>query len=187
MIQGFKRFFFTVAHQPGRTLLLSGAAFFLLSLITGSIALDLLALAFLTPAAIWLRVKPLPVGANFAALPSMPLLDGKPYLFLFQHRRSDASDKSCHELLRSLISDKNKLNTRLPKGVYCTITHDSVIHVLQKCDNVQLDDEPKLLYRDTLRLILTHQTGGRCRRCKARCAAWNSEARNFYLVRFTVS
>lgn len=186
MIQGFKRFFFTVAHQPGRTLLLSGAAFFFLSLVTGSVALDLLALVFLTPAAIWLRVKPLPVGANFAVLPSMPLLDGKPYLFLYQHRRGDANSMSCRELLRSLISDKNELNTRLPKGVYCTITHDSVIHVLQKCDNVQLDDEPKLLYRDTLRLILTHQTGGRCRRCKARCAAWNSEARDFYLVRFTV-
>lgn len=186
MTRSFKSTFYTIAMTPGRTLFLLGAVFCILALLTLSLGFYLLALLFLVPCLIWQRKKRQYIGQNFLIMPSMPILDGKPYLFLCQRPRKNVKDLSCWHIQRSLIEDKQNIPAQLPKGNYCTITHESVLHILDKCDNITLDGEPRFLYTTTLRSILTAQTGGRCKRCKPRCRAWNTEARDFYLVRFTV-
>lgn len=185
MIQNFKRCFFSLSLQPGKLLLLAGTACVALGAVLCSAALELLAVFLLLPVAIWQHVGRRPVGHNFVALPSMPVLDGKPYFVLGQRRRKDAGHKSCRELQRSLVLDKRNLRDQLPKGSYQAITHENVLHFLRECDYIQVDAEPRLLYQDTLRPVLMNQTKGRCRRCEAPCRAWRSRARNFYLVRFT--
>ena len=185
------RFFKTCWHcllwQPGRTLTLLSLAVLVLSIALrcadGCFASVIVAL----PAAIWQKTKTKRIDTNFAIMPSMPILDGKPYLFLYQKTRKDVKNVSCHEQLRSLIRDKNTLGASLPAGNYTTITHDSVLRVFRKCGNIHIIGEPVMLYKDSLRMVISKEMGGRCRRCKAPCAAFRSEPRNFYLVHFSVA
>ncbi len=187
MIQNIRMVFFGLLLQPGKTLTFLSTATLALSIAAHS-AEGCLAAALLGAVVIvWQKSKSLSVGANFAIMPTMPLLDGKPYLFLYQKKRKGAKNVSCREHLRALICDKNALGAALPAGEYKTITHDSALRVLRKCKNIQVIGEPVPLYRKSLRSILQAQTGGRCKRCKTPCTPFRSEPRKFYLVHFKVA
>ncbi len=187
MIQNIRMVFFGILFQPGKTLTFLSAATLTLSVAAHS-ADGCLAAALLGAVVIvWQKSKSRSVGVNFAIMPTMPLLDGKPYLFLYQKKRTGAKKVSCREHLRSLICDKYALDAALPAGEYKTITHDSALRVLRECKSIQMIGEPVPLYRKSLRSILQAQTGGRCKRCKTPCTPFRSVPRNFYLVHFEVA
>lgn len=186
MIHAFKRTVVMTVLQPGRALLITGTAFLILSLCLRSLVLDEIAFVCTLPVLFWHRYKSTPVGANFHVMPSMPFIDGKPYLYLYQKPQRGAKDIGCWELLASLIRDKNEINDKLPAGVYKAFTHEPALRVLEHCDRVHIMGQPKPLCADTLRHILKAQTKGRCKRCTNRCASWLAEPRMFYSVCFAV-
>lgn len=186
MFRSFKPSFYSLLWQPGRTMNAAGLVAFSLAVAANCTPLFALSLILFALASIWQAAMTRRIDDNFAVMPSMPLLDGRPYYFLFQKRREDASTVLCQEQLRSLIRDKLSLGEDLPRGRYLTITHDTVLKVFDRCDAIRLDGEPVPLYRKRLGDTLNKQMNGRCRRCAAPCAAYRSEPRAFYLVRFTV-
>ena len=186
MKQSFKRLFWTLYFTPGRFLMPIGLVVYLCGLILSSPLLFLLGLAALLFCAFWQRTKWKRVGNNFAAMPSVPFFDGKPYLFFYQKAQKNAKDLSCKDLLRSLIDDKNNIPAQLPAGNYIAITHDNILSIMRESPYITLDAEPRLLYKVPLHSVLKAQTRGRCKRCKKRCPSWNAGPRPFYLVRFSV-
>lgn len=187
MIRNFKVFLYAAYLQPGRTPMAIGTLLLATSVLARSWCLYLIAMIILVAVAVWQKVMLKPIDENFAVLPSIPILDGKPYLYLCQRRRSDVGKLSCKELRRMLISDKRTLNEALPQGTYQTMTHENVLRIFNKCSRIHIEVEPKHIYEETLHHDLMRLTKGRCRRCKNRCAPWSAPARDFYYVRFTVS
>lgn len=164
-----------------------GLVAYLCGFFLSSPPLFVLGLAALIFYVFWQYTKWMRIGNNFAAMPSIPFFDGEPYLFFCQKAQKNAKELSCKGLLRSLIDDKNNIPAQLQPGNYIAITHDSVLKIMRDIPRITLSGEPSLLYKAPLHSVLKAQTRGRCKHCKARCRAWNEEARNFYLVRFTVS
>lgn len=187
MFQSFKSFFFNLLWQPGRSMTVAGLIAFSLAAAVDCAPLFALSLVPFVLVSIWQATMTRRIDDNFAVMPSMPLVDGKPYYFLFQKKRKDAKTVRCHEQLRSLIRDKISLGEALPRGRYLTITHETVLKVFAGCGSIRLDGEPVPLYRKRLGNTINKQMNGRCRRCAAPCAAYRSEPRMFYLVRFTVA
>ena len=185
MIQNFKRFLLSVPVQPGTIPILLGAFCMLFGLLQLSVLWELIALVILIPTAVWQRVTRRELGQNFILLRSIPILDGTPYYFVCQKPQKNAAHMSCKMLLQSLLHDKYSYDPQLPKGHYRAITHNGIIRILKENEHIQLEGLIPL-YTDTLRPILTKQTGGRCRHCDRRCASWNAKPRQFYLVSFTV-
>ena len=185
MIQNFKRLFLSLLVQPCAIPTLFSACCILLGFIQFSVPWELIALTVLIPTAVWQRVTRRELGQNFILLRSIPLLDGPSHYFVCQRQRKGAAHMSCKALLQSLLQDKYSYDPLLPKGCYRAITHKGIIRILKENEHIELDGLIPL-YADTLRPILMKQTGGRCRRCKHRCASWKAKPRQFYLVSFTV-
>lgn len=186
MIRVFKGVEVETTLQPGHTLTVASIVFLILAFCLSSLVPGTVAAACLLSAFCWRRCKSTPVGANFWVMPSMPFIDGKPYIFLYQRAQRDAEAMDCHKLRASLIHDKNEINEKLPAGIYKTITHEPVLRVLEHCDRVHIIGQPRPFYMDTLHHILKAQTKGRCGRCKNRCASWRAKPRMFYSVCFSV-
>lgn len=187
MIQNFKTLLYAAYLQPGRTPMAIGTIFLLIACVKLDWLLYAIAITILLATAVWQKVMLIPINECFAVLPSVPILDGRPYYYLCQRPRRDAKGMSCHELRRLLIADKRTLNEVLPKGNYQTVTHGAVLRIFDKCERVHVEGVPKPIYKNSMHRNLLRLTGGRCKRCESRCAAWNSTARVFYYVRFTVS
>ena len=171
--------------QPGSRLILLSLLFMSLGLNSFSLVWQYAAIAIVLIALFWQHMTSLSVGENFAALRSIPIIDGKPYYYLCQVAQKGAAKKRCRTLQYSLLLDKAALE-QLPSGTYKTLTHDGVLNILKSCHHIQnLTALPT--YKADLRPILRKQSGGQCRRCKKHCMSWNSPPRQFYFVSFVIT
>ena len=175
MTQGFKRLFWRGILDPGVLPICLLIPLYLAGLYWQLPSIWLPAMLLLFLSLLWVRLRSLEVGENFVALPALP---GRPRT-ICQRR---GKKQTCSQQLQSLLRDSHQVATVLPLGIYRTLTHEAVLKRMERSGLKVLDLCPA--YRSTLRSVLLCETGGRCRHCSNRCAAWNQPPRQFYLVKF---
>jgi len=121
----------------------------------------------------WLTVK---LSSNFYGLRS---LSGR--WVLCQYSRSDIS---CRDVIRLYIQENNLIET-LSEGRYQAITHEVFVKRIKNNKRINITT-CKAAHVATLQSILLSITKKRCKTCERKCKAWNTPARQFYLVKFTV-
>ena len=175
MTQGFKRLFWRSILDPGALPICLLMPLYLAGLYIQLPVMWLPAMLLMFLSLLWARLCSLEAGENFVALPALP---GRPRT-VCQRR---GKKQTCSQQLRSLLRDSHQAAAALPAGIYRTLTHEAVLKRMERDELKILDLRPA--YRSTLRSVLLCETGGRCRHCSERCAAWNQPQRQFYLTKF---
>lgn len=103
---------------------------------------------------------------------------------IFQRRPEQRQD--CRQLLKDLLEDQRRLPGALMPGIYCTLTHETILARLKGMDNVAiLSSSPA--YVATLEDTITRATGRKCGSCSQRCPfPGRQRPRQFYDVRFLI-
>lgn len=175
MIQSFRRLLWRNILDPRVVLVFLLMPLYLAGLYCRLPAMWLPAMLLMFLSLLWVKLRSIPVGENFMALPALP---GRPRT-ICQRR---GKKQTCAQQLRSLLRDSHQAATELPPGIYRTLTHEAVLKRMERSGLKILDVRPT--YRSTLRSVLLCETGGLCRHCSERCAAWNQPERRFYLFKF---
>ena len=175
MIQSFKRLFWRNILDPRMVLFLFLLPLYLAGLYFLLPAIWLPAMLLMFLSLLWVKFRSIPVGENFVALPALP---GKPQTIC--QRKS--GKRTCPQQLQSLLRDSCLAADTLPAGSYQTLTNEAVLKRMERAGLTILELRPA--YRSTLRPVLLCQTGKQCRGCTKQCLAWDTPARQFYLVKF---
>lgn len=178
MRQGFKRFWLIVVNDSWLCCLLAGyiagSLFFL-----PAAAAALILLAFLEPvrSGCSLRAVTRNLTENFYAYRTW----GGVWLITQKRPRGH----TCQENRQSFLKDKMQIQAGFPEGRYRALTHETVIRQLLRCPGIT-EWRQRPAYQADMRAILMWMSGGKCRRCVARCRAYRAIPRQFYLVEFSI-
>lgn len=178
MRQGFKRFWLLVVNDSWLCFLLAGyiagGLFFL-----PAAAAALLLLVMLEPVRSGCRLQAVTrdLTQNFYAYRTWGGV-----WFITQKK---PQGKTCRQNRQSFLIDRMQIQAGFPEGRYRALTHETVIRQLRRCPGIT-EWRQRPAYQADMRTILMSMSGGKCRRCAARCRAFRAAPRQFYLIEFRI-